>query len=112
MDVKLGGRVRARRIEIGMSQESLADHLGVTFQQVQKYEKGANRISASRLFDIAKALDIPVCDFFEGLAGASKTASSRPAGADELMRLFTDIPNAKVRRRVLDLVRAMALGDS
>lgn len=67
VDRKIGERVRSRRLEIGMSQERLADLIGVTFQQVQKYEKGVNRIAASRLFDISLALDLPVSRFFENL---------------------------------------------
>lgn len=67
VDQKLGERVRSRRLEIGMSQERLADIIGVTFQQVQKYEKGVNRIAASRLFEISVALDWPVSRFFENL---------------------------------------------
>lgn len=67
IDRRIGERVRARRNEIGMSQQALADRLGVTFQQVQKYEGGVNRIAASRLLDIAAVLEMPVADFFEGL---------------------------------------------
>ncbi|MGE0830194.1 MAG: helix-turn-helix domain-containing protein, partial [Hyphomonadaceae bacterium] len=64
LDHKIGLKVRSRRLEIGMSQERLAEKLGVTFQQIQKYEKGVNRIAASRLFGVAKALDVPVGFFF------------------------------------------------
>jgi len=67
VDQIIGQRVRLRRSEIGMSQERLADIIGVTFQQVQKYEKGVNRIAASRLFDISVALDLPISRFFENL---------------------------------------------
>lgn len=67
IDRKIGHKVRARRLEIGMTQERLAGLLGITFQQVQKYEKGVNRIAASRLWKIAKALDMPPAKFFEGL---------------------------------------------
>src|SRR5215475_7768604 len=70
VDKKLGQRVRSRRLEIGMSQEKLAELLGITFQQVQKYEKGINRIAASRLFDIANAMDVSIATFFEGLGPA------------------------------------------
>ena len=118
IDRKLGQRVRTRRLEIGMSQERLADLLGVTFQQVQKYEKGINRIAASRLFDISAALDMPVSRFFDGLTGrsaqgvaeASKDyiddALATPEGA-QLMALFASIKSVKVRRRVIELVRAL-----
>lgn len=118
IDRKLGQRVRTRRLEIGMSQERLAELLGVTFQQVQKYEKGINRIAASRLFDISAALDMPVSRFFEGLTGrgamgvaeTSKDyiddALATPEGA-QLMALFASIKSVKVRRRVIELVRAL-----
>jgi transcriptional regulator with XRE-family HTH domain len=119
IDRKLGQRVRTRRLEIGMSQERLAELLGVTFQQVQKYEKGVNRIAASRLHDIASALDLPVARFFEGLAGARAAAGvaettkdyiddalATPEGA-QLMALFASIKSQKVRRRVVELVKAL-----
>lgn len=78
VDRKIGERVRSRRLEIGMSQERLADLIGVTFQQVQKYEKGVNRIAAGRLFDISLALDLPVSRFFENLVAArASVAMSR-----------------------------------
>lgn len=70
VDRKIGERIRSRRLEIGMSQERLAHLIGVTFQQVQKYEKGVNRISASRLFEVSLALDLPVSHFFENLIAA------------------------------------------
>jgi transcriptional regulator with XRE-family HTH domain len=101
-----------------MSQERLAELLGVTFQQVQKYEKGINRIAASRLFDISAALDMPVSRFFEGLtgrngAGPAETskdyiddALATPEGA-QLMGLFASIKSLKVRRRVIELVKAL-----
>jgi transcriptional regulator with XRE-family HTH domain len=118
VDRRLGQRVRARRLEIGMSQERLADLLGVTFQQVQKYEKGVNRMAASRLFAIAAALEMPIPRFFEGLSHGRASgvaekedsyihdALATPEGA-QLMAMFASIKSAKVRRRVLDLVRAI-----
>ncbi|MBC7767398.1 MAG: helix-turn-helix transcriptional regulator [Phycisphaerales bacterium] len=116
VDRKLGERVRARRLEIAMSQERLAELLGVTFQQVQKYEKGANRIAASRLLDIATALGTPVARFYEGLEAGRRGAKSEPRAQDllarpgvaELVRVFATIESEKVRRRVVELVRAMA----
>jgi transcriptional regulator with XRE-family HTH domain len=66
-DVHVGGKMRMRRMALGMTQEKLGDAMGITFQQVQKYEKGANRIGASRLFEIAQILEVPVAYFFEGL---------------------------------------------
>lgn len=68
VDRHIGTKLRGRRLEIGMSQEKLADLLGITFQQIQKYEKGANRVAASRLYDMSKALDVSVTYFFDGLA--------------------------------------------
>jgi transcriptional regulator with XRE-family HTH domain len=116
VDRKLGERVRARRLEISMSQERLADLLGVTFQQVQKYEKGINRIAASRLLDCARALEMPVADFFEGLDRTRSAGKEEARTEDllakpsvvELQRLFISIESSKVRRRVIELVRAMA----
>jgi len=118
IDRKLGQRVRTRRLEIGMSQERLAELLGVTFQQVQKYEKGINRIAASRLLDISGALDMPISRLYEGLvarnaggvAEPSKDyiddALATPEGA-QLMSLFATIKSVKVRRRVIELVKAL-----
>jgi transcriptional regulator with XRE-family HTH domain len=119
IDRKIGQRVRSRRLEIGMSQEKLAELLGVTFQQVQKYEKGVNRIAASRLHDISAALDMPVARFFEGL-GASRYGGNvsdvedqiedvlaTPEGA-QLISLFASIKNPRVRKRVVELVRALS----
>ena len=118
VDRRLGQRVRARRLEIGMSQEKLAELLGVTFQQVQKYEKGVNRIAASRLFVISSALDMPVGRFFDGLSDARVSgvaesedeyvhdALATPEGM-QLMALFASIKSSKVRRRVVELVRAL-----
>ncbi len=119
IDRKIGQRVRSRRLEIGMSQERLAEILGVTFQQVQKYEKGVNRIAASRLHDIAAALDLPASRFFEGLVSgrAVGVAEDRQDFVDDvlatpegtqLMALFASIKSVKVRRRVVELVKALA----
>jgi transcriptional regulator with XRE-family HTH domain len=120
VDRRIGQKVRTRRLEVNMSQERLAELLGVTFQQVQKYEKGVNRIAASRLFDIAASLDVPIAHFFEGLAagrGGRAVAEeqsesflyetiSTPEGL-QLVSMFASIKSPKVRRRVLDLVRAL-----
>ena len=119
IDRKLGQRVRSRRLEIGMSQERLAELLGVTFQQVQKYEKGVNRIASSRLFDIASALQQPVSRFFEGLSHArgAGVAEGKPDYIDDalatpegsqLMSVFASIKSQRVRRKVVDLVRTLA----
>lgn len=99
-----------------MSQETLAEHLGVTFQQVQKYEKGANRIAATRLHAIAAALDAPIMRFFDGLSpmrgkrqedAHDLDAALAQPGAAEMLRMFASVRSDKVRRRLLELVRAM-----
>lgn len=120
VDQRLGQRLRARRLEIGLSQEKLADLLGLTFQQVQKYEKGVNRIAASRMLDIARALDVPIGFFFNGLGPVTQSGVAEdPAGGLvfdtlatpeglQLMTLFGGIKNPRIRRRVVELVRALA----
>lgn len=120
IDTRLGERVRARRLEMGMSQERLAEVLGVTFQQVQKYEKGVNRIAASRLLDISNALEVPISHFFEGLARVRRKGDApnsletalTTSGAVEMVKLYAGIESAAVRQRVLELVRAMAGGET
>ena len=115
-DVLVGSRVRFRRTEIGLTQQALAEQLGVTFQQVQKYEKGSNRIGAGRLQEVAKALGVPISYFFEGLAGDTKenedhgTAANvmRVSGASDLLRAYAQIGSPVVRRAVLDLIRKLA----
>src|SRR6188508_1668451 len=117
VDLYVGGRIRMRRRTLGVSQEKLADDLGLTFQQVQKYERGANRVSASKLYEIARSLSIPVAYFFEGLNDPVSPNGVADAGADtfvhdflmthegvELASLFPQISRARIRRRILDLV--------
>ena len=114
-DIKIGQRVRARRLEIGMSQERLAEAIGVTFQQCQKYEHGANRIACSRMIDIAAALNAPVSYFFEGIGPAEKARAedgvqsmlATPEGA-RMASLFARIKSRPVRQRVLNLAEAVA----
>jgi len=121
VDVHVGSRVRLRRMLLGMSQEKLGEHLGLTFQQVQKYEKGINRIGASRLFDLSQVLGVPVQFFYEELAVAGSNAgfAERPAESYaveflgsreglELNKAFARITDPKVRRSIVDLVRAFA----
>lgn len=123
IDVHVGGRVRLRRMLLGMSQEKLGEHLGLTFQQIQKYEKGINRIGASRLFDLSQVLSVPVQFFYEELAvGSTEGASGfaeRPAESYaaeflgsreglELNKAFARITDPRVRRSIVDLVRAFA----
>jgi transcriptional regulator with XRE-family HTH domain len=118
VDLHVGARIRMRRKILGVSQERLADDLGLTFQQIQKYERGANRVSASKLYEIAKSLQSPVGYFFEGLVDAN-TGMAETGDAFvhdflmtdeglELATVFPRISRAKVRRRILDLVRSMA----
>lgn len=116
IDKRLGQRVRMRRLEIGMSQERLAAMIGVTFQQVQKYERACNRIAASRLLDISTALDMPVARFFEGLSkresaeeawmGFLDDALASPEGV-ELLSLFSSIKSQKLRGRLVELVQSL-----
>jgi transcriptional regulator with XRE-family HTH domain len=123
VDVHVGDRIRRRRRALGLSQDRLAEELSLTFQQVQKYERGANRVSASKLYQIARALQASVSYFFEGLpetvarSGVSETDG--PAFDHdlaltpeelELTALLSRIGSRRVRRRVLDLVRALAEG--
>jgi len=117
IDVHVGARLRLCRKSQGMSQGALASQLGMTFQQVQKYERGVNRISASVLFTIAQVLKVPVSHFFEGLPGQVSQhhgeAGPTPAfmmtpGAPELVSTFPRLPNARARHAVMTLVRALA----
>jgi transcriptional regulator with XRE-family HTH domain len=125
IDRHVGSRVRMRRMMLGMSQEKLGDALDLTFQQVQKYEKGTNRIGASRLQSIAHILQVPVAFFFEGApsgAGHADGLAEAPSPAYisdflasseglALTKAFMRIKDPKVRRRVVDLVEAIA-GDA
>lgn len=116
VDVHVGKRVRHRRWLIGMTQQQLAEQVGIKFQQIQKYETGANRVSASRLWDIADALDVPVSFFFEGLEEASKQGEEKtvvPADlmgdkeALDLVRSYYAIPENQ-RRRLFELARVLS----
>ena len=129
IDIHVGGRVRLRRMLLGMSQEKLGEKLGLTFQQVQKYEKGVNRIGASRLFDLAQVLGVPIQFFYEEARSASDGASIAPGFGEasttetyvvdflssrdglELNKAFVRITNPRVRRSIVDLVRALAMED-
>ena len=114
IDVHVGGRVRARRKMLGLSQTQLGNGLGVSFQQVQKYERGANRIGASRLFKISKALDVQVGYFFEGaekkLPGYTKEMGDVGAREEtqELVKVYYEIEDPRIRIKVLGLVRLLA----
>ncbi|MCR9257890.1 MAG: helix-turn-helix transcriptional regulator [Alphaproteobacteria bacterium] len=123
IDVHVGSRVRLRRTLLGMSQEKLGNALGLTFQQIQKYERGGNKIGASRLYELAQALDIPVSFFFDDYQAPDHAA--KPIGpVDEvvqaepdpmmkretldLVRAYYDIKDPVVRRRLFDMAKALA----
>lgn len=123
IDVYVGSRIRLRRNMLGLSQEKLGENLGITFQQIQKYEKGTNRVGASRLQAIASILNVPVAFFFEdapgpeggGSPGLAEEGSSayvvdfiNSAEGLQLNRAFVRIGDPKVRRKVIELVKAMA----
>ncbi len=123
IDTHVGSRVRLRRNMLGMSQEKLGDALGITFQQIQKYEKGANRVGASRLQAIANVLNVPVSFFFDDAPGEAG-AVNRGLGEEnsttyvvdflnsteglQLNRAFVKITDAKVRRKIIDLVKSLS----
>jgi transcriptional regulator with XRE-family HTH domain len=126
VDIHVGGRIRLRRNMLGMSQEKLGESLGITFQQIQKYEKGSNRVGASRLQAIAGILSVPVSFFFEdapgqeahGAKGLAEEGSPsfvvdflNSAEGLQLNRAFVRISDVKVRRRIIDLVKALAADD-
>ncbi len=131
IDAHVGSRIRLRRTLLGLSQERLGDALGLTFQQVQKYERGINRVGASRLFDLARVLDVPISFFFDdmpeplastapnlamaALGGVAETQQGY--GSDsvmnrretvELVRAYYRISDAAVRKRVFELIRSLA----
>lgn len=119
IDRHVGLRIRMRRKELGISQERLAESIGLTFQQVQKYERAANRVSASKLWEMSRALSASISYFYEGLddsverPGANAPRESMqdflltPEGI-ELAQVFPKIAKSRLRRKILDLVRAMA----
>lgn len=129
IDVHVGTRIRLRRTLLGMSQERLGESLGLTFQQVQKYERGVNRVGASRLFDLSRVLDVPISFFFDDMPdalsanfGGSSTRRSTglpdandPFGDDtlsrretlELVRAYYRITDPSVRKRVFELIKSM-----
>lgn len=117
VDVHVGKRIRHRRWMVGMTQQQLAERVGIKFQQIQKYETGMNRVSASRLWDISDALEVPVSFFFEGLG--EKAADEGEAvpndilsdkEALELVRSYYAIPENQ-RRRLFDLARVLSTAD-
>lgn len=123
IDVHVGSRIRLRRNMLGLSQEKLGESLGITFQQIQKYEKGTNRVGASRLQAISSILTVPVAFFFEDAPGSTPTSQAGFAEDNEatyvvdflnsnegvqLTRAFTKIADPKVRRKIIDLVKSLA----
>jgi len=127
VDIHVGGRVRLRRTLLGLSQEKLGEAVGLTFQQIQKYERGANRIGSSRLYDLSKVLDVPVAYFFEEMPGEVQDRQSERAGAMsgevqapaekdpltrretlELVRAYYKVPSPAVRKRIFELVKSLA----
>lgn len=128
VDVYVGRRLRLKRTILGMSQEAVGKQIGVTFQQIQKYERGINRMGASRLFDFAKALGVNISYFFEGygdyaIEDGSALALNEPEAPSfeqdkvnnretlEVMRAYYRIKNPAVRKRIVDLIKAMAVED-
>ncbi len=127
IDIHVGSRVRLRRTLLGMSQEKLGEAIGLTFQQVQKYERGANRIGASRLYDLSRVLDVPVSFFFDDVQPSvdDPDARNREGGVQqdrllgepdpmakretlELVRAYYRIVDPAVRRRIFELTKAVA----
>jgi transcriptional regulator with XRE-family HTH domain len=125
VDPLVGSRIRMRRMMVGISQEKLGDACGITFQQIQKYEKGTNRIGASRLHQLARILEVPVEFFYEG--ATSDQNSGGPSIVDQdarsiteflatpeglaLVRAFMAVPEKRLRRRIVELARAVAAGE-
>ena len=129
VDVHVGSRVRLRRTMLGMSQEKLGEAVGLTFQQIQKYERGANRIGCSRIYQFSSILDVPVAFFFQDMPSDAMPANMKKASAGgmgdhdqdaldddplarqetlELVRAYYRIQDEKVRKRLYDLLRSMA----
>jgi transcriptional regulator with XRE-family HTH domain len=123
IDVHVGSRIRLRRTMLSMSQEKLGEALGITFQQIQKYEKGTNRVGASRLQNISSVLNVPVSFFFEDAPGESANDQAGMSEANssnyvvdflssseglQLNRAFVKIEDPKVRRKIIDLTKALA----
>jgi len=110
VDAHVGKRIRHRRWMIGMTQQQLAERVGIKFQQIQKYETGMNRVSASRLWDIADVLDVQIAFFFEGFDSDAAAAAEADPMADkeamQLVRIFHSIPEQQ-RRRLFDLARVL-----
>ncbi|MBZ0218035.1 MAG: helix-turn-helix domain-containing protein [Fimbriimonadaceae bacterium] len=126
VDVHVGGRIRMRRILLNMSQEKLGDQLGLTFQQVQKYEKGSNRIGASRLWELSRILDVPISFFYEWAIEANEQMDGFGESGQKdyvmnfvhsseglnMIRHFVKIEDANVRRSVVQMIKSLADSES
>lgn len=121
VDIHVGKRLRMRRTILGLSQESLGNATGITFQQIQKYERGINRVGSSRLFEFSTILDIPVSYFFEGYEADTAHAGLNDTNADtfdheqmgsretlEMMRSYYRIENPMTRKRIFELIKSLA----
>ena len=119
VDTHVGQRIRDKRNERGMSQTEVANALGVTFQQVQKYERGTNRVGASRLFDLSRILSVPVQYFFEGLKNQLTPMEEEDDNVIHLMKpdtvelveAYYKVENPQVRRQILSTIRSISFGD-
>ena len=127
IDLHVGAQVRARRILLGLSQEKLAEGLGITFQQVQKYERGSNRISASRLYNIGQLLDVPITYFYDGVDGSAGAVLAEAAASSKemefpddmmrrketlsLLRHYYSIQDTALRQRIADLIKGVTKSD-
>ena len=128
VDVYVGKRLRLKRTILGMSQEAVGKQIGVTFQQIQKYERGINRMGASRLYDFARALGVQIAYFFEGYgdyvvedgsalamneaeAATFEHDKSQSRETTEIIRAYSKIKNPALRKRIIDLIKAMAIDD-
>jgi transcriptional regulator with XRE-family HTH domain len=111
IDMNVGLRIRQRRWMLGMTQQHLAQRVGIKFQQIQKYESGANRVSASRLFEISQVLEVPISYFFDGLGEVAPSGEETDVLANrealELVRAFYSIPEQQ-RKRLFELARALS----
>ena len=119
VDTYVGQRIRDKRNERGMSQTEVANALGVTFQQVQKYERGTNRVGASRLFDLSRILSVPIQYFFEGLKNQQTPIEKEDDNVIHLMKpdtvelveAYYKVENLQVRRQILSTIRSISFGD-
>ena len=112
IDRYVGARIRERRIMLGLTQQQLADLIGVTYQQAHKYERGINRVSAGRLFEVAQVLSVPISYFFDGLEQENERAiSPRERMCLELARNFAQIPNERHQEALSQLARVLAAAD-